>query len=113
VVGNAHAFLQHGHRIRDVLLLDDAVRMAVDVGVVRDGHAVAQHDAAAIIQQYVAMHHDIVSHVHVVAERKFHVLEAFEVAPAATEDVRCQHAPEFHPRLHVLAAGGKPVERIP
>ena len=73
-----------------VRLLHDAVRVAVDIRVVADRDLVPQPDPAAIIEQHVPVHHDVVADFEVVAEGELHVLERFEVLPDALEDVRRQ-----------------------
>ena len=110
VVGDAHSILQPRQRIRDVALVDDAVGVAVDVRVVADGDVVAEVDPAAVVEQRVPMHHDVVADFHVVAKRKFYVLKGFEVLAAALEDVRRQQSPELHAQLHVLAADHGAIE---
>ena len=75
-------------RVRHVALIDDAVRVAVDVREVADRDVVAERDAAAIVEQHVAVDDDVVADFHVVAEREFHVLERLEVLAAPLEDVR-------------------------
>ena len=107
MIGDPHVVLQHGARVGDVLLIDDAVGVAVDVGVVGDADPVAQDDAAAVVQQHVPVDHDVVAHFHVVAEGKLHVLERFEVLAHPGEDVRRQEPAEPDAEVHVLAPSGE------
>jgi len=63
VVGDPHVVLEDGAKRGDVLLVDDRVGVAVDVGVVGDRDPVAQGDPAAVVEQHVAMDDHIVAHV--------------------------------------------------
>ena len=82
VIGDAHVVLEHGPRVGHVLLIHDAVGVAVDVGVVRDADPVAQGDSAAVVEQDVAVHHAVIAHLQVVPVGELHEMEALEV-PAA------------------------------
>ena len=113
VVGDANVVLQHRAGVGDVLLLHDAVGVAVDVGVVRDAHPVAQGDPPAVVQQDVAVHHDVVPHLEVVPVGKFGELEALEVSPAAREEMGREQATEADAQVHVLPAEGRAVEAVP
>ncbi len=67
--------------------------MAVDVGVVADGDVVPDDDTAAIVQQHMAMHDDVVTHLEVVPKRELDVVKAFEVGADALEEVRRENPP--------------------
>ena len=82
VIGDAHVVLEHGPDVGHFLLIHDAVGVAVDVRVVGDADAVAQRDAAAVVEQHVAVHDAVVAHLQVVAVRELDELEALEVAAA-------------------------------
>ena len=113
VVGDAHVVLEHGAGVGHVLLLHDAVGVAVDVGVVGDADPVAQGDAAAVVEQHVAVHHDVVAHLEVVAVGELDELEALEVAAAAGEEMLRQQPAEPHAQVHVLPAERRAVEAVP
>jgi len=68
VIGDAHAVVQPRHGVSHVTLVDDAVRVAVDVGVIADRDIVAEGDSAAVIQQNVPVNDNVVAHFHVVPE---------------------------------------------
>ena len=59
------------------------------------------------------MDHDVVAHLHLVAEGELDVLEAFEVLAAARKNPWRQDAAELDAEVHVLAAERRTVERIP
>ena len=104
MVGDPDVVLQHRRRVGHVLLVHDAVGVAVDVGVVGDAHPVAQGDAAPVVQEHVPVDHHVVAHLHLVPEGELHVLEAFEIPAAAGEDAGRQYPAEAHPQVHVLGA---------
>jgi hypothetical protein len=89
------------------------VGVTVNVRVVADGDVVAEPDAAAIIEQNVAVDDDVVAHLHVVAEGELDMLERLEVLAAPPEDVRREDPPELDAQIDVLASGDGAVERIP
>ena len=102
VIGDPHVVLEHRPGVGHVLLIHDAVGVAVDVGVVRDAHPVAQRDPAPVVQQDVAVHHAVVAHLHVVAVRELHEVEALEVPADAREEMLREHPAEPDPDMHVL-----------
>src|SRR5207302_7699548 len=61
VVGDAYAVVDSGDGIRHVPLLDDAVRVAIDVRVVADRDAVAELNAAAVVEENVSVDDDVVA----------------------------------------------------
>ncbi len=113
MVGDPHVILEHGPNRHHVLLVDDAVRVRVDVGVVGDRHAIAQRDPAAVVEQHVPMDDDVIAHLELVAVRELDVLEALEVLADAREDERRQDATELDRHVDILPAHRQPVERIP
>jgi outer membrane protein assembly factor BamB len=57
--------------------------------------------------------HDVVADVHVVAERELRKLKALEIGAAPCEHVPGQDAAELDRDVHVPAAQGRAVERLP
>jgi hypothetical protein len=104
VVRNADVVVESRHGIGDIFLIDDAVCVAVDVGVIANGNAVAEYETAAVVEENMAVDDDVIADVHVVAERELDVLERFEVFAATVEDVRCEDAAETDAEVDVLAA---------
>ncbi len=86
--------------------------MRVHVGEVGDGDSIAEHDAATIVEQHVAMHDDIVSHLEVVPEGELDVVEGLEVAATAPKDMLGQQTSEWDAELHVVSQR-RLVEHLP
>src|SRR5678815_4898660 len=65
VIRDADTIVEAGHCISDILLVDNAVRMAVDVRVIAYRDAIPHHNAAAVVEQNVTMHNAVtVSYTH-------------------------------------------------
>src|SRR5205085_10289764 len=113
VIRNSNSVIDSRHRVRYVLLLHDTVRVTVNVRVVADRHVVAQHDATAVIEEYIAVDDDVIADFHVVAERELDVVKRLEVLSTSLEDVPSEYPPELDTEPHVLCSRGRAVEGIP
>jgi hypothetical protein len=101
VIRDARVVFEDGHSGRNISLVDDRVRVGVDVDVIRDRHAIAENQATTVVQENVSVNNDIVAHLHVIPKREFNVVKAFEVAAAALEDMGCEQPPELHGKVNV------------
>src|SRR6185437_1989323 len=104
VIGDANVVVYPRHSVGDIALVDDAVRVTVDVREIADGDAIAQHDSAAIVQQHVPMNDDVVADFEVVPERNFDVLKRLEILATLPEDALRQNPAEPDTEIDVLPA---------
>src|SRR4029078_1774803 len=110
VIRDAHTIVEAGHCISDILLVDNAVRMAVDVRVVAYRDAIPHYNAAAVVEQNVTMHNAVISDFHVVAEGKLDMLKRLEVLADALEDFLSEDSAQLNADLDILRTQYRPVE---
>src|SRR5215207_7231113 len=113
VIGDSNVVFENSSCVGDILLVHDAVGVAVEVGVVGDAHPVAQGNPPAIVQQHVPVNHDIVAHLKIVTEGKLHELKCFEVATHPGKDVPRENTAKPNSQMDVSAAQRGAVEVLP
>src|SRR5580698_5331796 len=70
------------------------MRMAVDIGIVRDACAAPQKDASAIVEENISVNHTVVFDGEVVAKGELDVVKDLYVVPDVLEDVPAKHGAE-------------------
>tara|TARA_B100000315_G_C14300392_1_gene461573 strand:+ start:273 stop:542 length:270 start_codon:yes stop_codon:yes gene_type:complete len=72
---------------RDIVLIDDAMVVGIDVGVVRYTGVVVYNYLSPVIDKCVAVKDHVITYVKVVTEGKFHPMEDLDIFSTPFEDV--------------------------
>src|SRR6476469_8788985 len=113
MVSNPHPIIETRYRVRHVLLIHNAVCVAVNVRVIAHRNLVTHQNPTTIIEQNVPVNHDIIADIHVVTKRKLNMLKGFEIRAATIEDVSRKQSSQLDTKLHVLPAEYGAIERVP